>query len=93
VDVTATAPQAKATAQYWRTTMFRKFALGLVAAASISAAAFTPTAASAHGFGGGFGGGWGHHWGFHRFGYGFGGPVVDSCVVVTPYGRVINTCY
>jgi hypothetical protein len=75
--------------------MFRKFALGLVAAASISAAAFTPTAASAHGFGfgGGFGGGWGHHWGFHRFGYGFGGPVVDSCVVVTPYGRVINTCY
>ena len=58
--------------------MFRKFALGLVAAASISAAAFTPTAASAHGFG---------------FGGGFGGPVVDSCVVVTPYGRVINECY
>jgi hypothetical protein len=75
--------------------MFRKITLGLVAAASISAAALTPTAASAHGpgFGGGFGGGWGHHWGFHRFGYGFGGPVVDSCVVVTPYGRVINTCY
>jgi hypothetical protein len=80
-------------AQYWRTTMFRKLALGLVAAASLSAAAFTPTAASAHGFGGGFGGGWGHHWGFHRYGYGFGAPVVESCVVVTPYGRVINTCY
>jgi hypothetical protein len=90
VDVTATAPEAKCWRRIiWRTTMFRKFALGLVAAASISAAAFTPTAASAHGFGGG----WGHHWGFHRFGYGFGGPVVDSCVVVTPYGRVINTCY
>ena len=54
--------------------MFRKLALGLVAAASLSAAAFTPTAASAHGFG-------------------FGGPVVESCIVVTPYGRVINVCY
>ena len=71
--------------------MIRKLVLGLVAAASLSAAAFTPTAASAHGFG--FGGGWGHHGGFHRFGYGFGGPVVDACIVVTPYGRVINTCY
>ena len=69
--------------------MIRKLVLGLVAAASISAAAFTPTAASAHGFGGG----WGHHWGFHRFGYGFGGPVVDSCIVVTPSGRIVNVCY
>ena len=77
--------------------MLRKSALGLVAAASLGAAAFTPTTASAHGFGfgRGFGGGWGHHWGYHRFGYGygFGGPVVDSCIVVTPYGRVINVCY
>ena len=73
--------------------MLRKLAFGLFAAATISAAAFTPTAASAHhfGMGGGFGGGWGHHWGYR--GYGFGGPVVESCVVVTPYGRVINTCY
>ena len=72
--------------------MIRKLVLGLVAAACLSAAALTPTAASAHGFG--FGGGWGHHWGFHRhFGFGFGGPIVDSCLVVTPYGRVVNVCY
>ena len=38
--------------------MFRKFALGLVAAVSLSAAALAPTAASAKPFGGGFGGGW-----------------------------------
>ncbi len=79
--------------------MFRKFALGLVAAASMGAAAFPRTAASAlgFGFGGGLGHGWGHHWGYHRFGYGygygFGGPIVDSCIVVTPYGRLINVCY
>jgi hypothetical protein len=75
--------------------MLRKLAFGLFAAATISAAAFTPTAASAHhfGMGGGFGGGWGHHWGFHRFGYGFGGPVVDSCLTVTPFGRLVNVCY
>jgi hypothetical protein len=75
--------------------MLRKLAFGLFAAAAIGAAAFTPTAASAHhfGMGGGFGGGWGHHWGSHRFGYGFGGPVVDSCLVVTPSGRLVNVCY
>jgi Spy/CpxP family protein refolding chaperone len=72
-------------------TMIRKLVLGLAAAATISSAALVPTAASAHGFG--FGGGWGHHWGFHRFGHGFGGPVVDSCLVVTPSGRLVNVCY
>ena len=40
--------------------MLRKTALGLIAAASLGAAALVPSAASAHGFHGG----WGHHgWG------------------------------
>jgi hypothetical protein len=79
--------------------MVRKLALGLVAAASISAAALMPTAASAHGFG--FGGGWGGGWGFHHphFGIGFVG-VSDACwvrePVLTPFGyrmRLVNVCY
>lgn len=82
--------------------MFRKLALGLVAAASLTAAALAPTGASAHGWHGG--GGWGHHgWG-HR-GFGFGGIYVangynDGCLVNrrvrTPYGyrwRTVNVCY
>jgi hypothetical protein len=76
--------------------MIRKIVLGLVAAASISAAALAPTAASAHHFGGGFGGGFSH--GFHRFG-GFGhrwgggfGPVADPCLVVTANGVLVNVC-
>jgi hypothetical protein len=82
-------------------TMFRKFALGLVAAASLSAAALAPTAASAKPFGPGWGGGWGYH---HHIGLGLGfvGAVAaaESCYVTrlvdTPYGlryRTINVCY
>jgi hypothetical protein len=78
--------------------MFRKLTLALVAAASLSAIALTPSAASAHGFGGGF---HGFH-GFHHFGgigY-FGGGYDDSgCYVtrrvLTPYGyrlRSFNVC-
>ena len=82
--------------------MYRKLALGLVAALSLTAAALAPTGASAHGWHGG--GGWGHHgWGHH--GFGFGGLYVASgygngCYitrrVATPYGlrwRTINVCY
>jgi hypothetical protein len=82
-------------------TMFRKFALGLVAAASLSAAALAPTAASAKPFGPGWGGGWGYH---HHIGLGLGfvGAVAaaESCYVTrlvdTPYGlryRTVNVCY
>src|SRR5438045_9774560 len=77
-----------------RTTMLRKFTLALVAAASLSAVALAPTAASAHWKGGGFGGFGGfhhHHWGpGFGVGYldnGFGG---DGCYVTrrvpTPFG-------
>jgi hypothetical protein len=82
-------------------TMFRKFALGLVAAASLSAAALAPTAASAKPFGWG-GGGWGGGWGFHHhvgFGLGYVGVVDGSCyatrLVETPFGmryRTVNVC-
>ncbi|MBX9710597.1 MAG: hypothetical protein K2X60_06145 [Xanthobacteraceae bacterium] len=81
--------------------MYRKLALGLVAAASLTAAALAPTAASAKNWGGG---GWGHHgWGHH--GFGFGGVYVangygNGCYitrrVATPYGlrwRTFNVCY
>jgi uncharacterized membrane protein len=81
-----------------RTTMLRKVTLALVAAASLSAMALAPTAASAHPWGGGWGGGF-HHWG-HGFGIGFiGGGVDGGCYVtrpvMTPYGyryRTINVC-
>jgi len=81
--------------------MVRKFALGLVAAAAISAAALAPNAASAKPFGmgggfgkfgGGFGGGWHHH---HIGGLGLGigligAGVASSCYVsqpvLTPFG-------
>ena len=55
--------------------MFRKMTLGLIAAASLGAAALAPSAASA--------GGWHHHWG-HGYGWGpavsvgFGGVYVDT---------------
>jgi hypothetical protein len=75
--------------------MFRKLALGLIAAGSLGAAALAPTAASAHGF---------HHWG-HGWGpgWGFGGVYVNTgvsnCyqerVVQTRHGlrvRVVNVC-
>jgi hypothetical protein len=81
--------------------MVRKFALGLVAAAAISAAALAPTAASAKpfgmggGFGGKFGGGFGgwhhHHIGGLGLGIGLiGAGVASSCYVsqpvLTPFG-------
>jgi hypothetical protein len=84
--------------------MFRKLALGLVAAASLSAAVLAPTAASAKPFGGGWGGGFGGGWGFHQyhphFGIGFVGNGYDGgCYVtrpvLTPFGyrmRTVNVC-
>ena len=82
--------------------MLRKLTLGLVAAASLSAMALAPTAASAGPWGGGWGGGWHHHnhWG-HGFGFrvGYIGGGYDGCYVTrrvfTPYGvvlRTVNVC-
>jgi hypothetical protein len=82
-----------------RMTMLRKVTLALVAAASLSAMALAPSAASAHPMG--WGGGWGgyhHHFG-GGIGYVGGGYGGDGCYVVrrvpTPYGyrlRTINVC-
>jgi hypothetical protein len=84
--------------------MLSKFTLALVAAASLSAVALAPTAASAKPWGGGWGGGFGGGWGFHHhFGPGFGigyiGGGYDGCYVtrpvLTPFGyryRTINVC-
>ena len=81
--------------------MLRKLTLGLVAAASLSAMALAPTAASAKPWGGGWGGGFGGGWGFHHhhFGVGFVGGGDDGCYVtrpvLTPFGyrlRTINIC-
>ena len=80
--------------------MLRKLTLALVAAASLSAMALAPTAASAGPWGGGWGGGWHHHFG-HGFGIGFigGGYGDDGCYVTrrvpTPFGyrlRTVNVC-
>ena len=80
--------------------MFRKFALGLLAAASLSAVALTPSVASAKPFGGGWGGGFGgyhHPWG-HGFGIGYIGGDEGCYVtrpVMTPFGyrlRTVNVC-
>jgi hypothetical protein len=81
--------------------MLRKFALALVAAASLTVIALAPSAASAKPFGGGLGGGFGgyhHHWG-HGFGIGYVGGVDDGCYVtrpvLTPFGyrlRTFNVC-
>ncbi|SFL55198.1 hypothetical protein SAMN03159423_2424 [Bradyrhizobium sp. NFR13] len=82
--------------------MFRKVTLGLIAAASLGAAALTPSAASAHGWHiGGWHGGWGGY-GHHAF---YGGPtfyvggLTDGClqrrVVETRRGprvRTVNVC-
>jgi Spy/CpxP family protein refolding chaperone len=75
--------------------MLRKLTLALVAAASLSAVALAPSAASAH-FGGGF---HGFHHGFGGFGVGYvGGGYDDSgCYVtrLTPFGyrlRTFNVC-
>jgi hypothetical protein len=83
--------------------MLRKLTLALVAAASLSAMALAPTAASAKPWGGGWGGGWGGH--HHHFGRGFGigfvsgGYADDGCYVtrrvLTDFGyrlRTVNVC-
>ena len=83
--------------------MLRKIALALVAAASLSAVALAPTAASAHWKGGGGFGGFHHH--HHHFGPGFGigyiggGYGGDGCFVtrrvLTPFGfrwHTVNVC-
>lgn len=76
--------------------MFRKLALGLIAAGSLGIAALAPTAASAGGFHHHH---WGHGWGP---GWGIGGVYntgVSNCyqerVVQTRHGlrvRVVNVC-
>jgi Spy/CpxP family protein refolding chaperone len=77
--------------------MLRKVTLGLIAAASLGAAALTPSAASAHGFHGGWHHGWGHG------GFGFGGIYVNTGVsdcyqqqyIQTRHGvrlRTVNVC-
>lgn len=77
--------------------MLRKVTLGLIAAASIGAAALAPSAASAHGFHGG----WHHGWGYG--GFGIGGIYVNTGVsdcyqqqyVQTRHGvrlRTVNVC-
>ncbi len=74
--------------------MFRKLAIGLVAATSLGVAALAPSAASAHGF---------HHYWGPGWGFGYGGlyvnTAVDNCyqqrVVPTRHGprvRVVNVC-
>ena len=78
--------------------MLRKVTLGLIAAASLGAAALAPTAASAGGFHHGY---WGHGYGL---GYGFGPSLyintgVSNCLqqrwVETRRGmrlRTVNVC-
>jgi hypothetical protein len=81
-------------------TMYRKLALGLVAAASLTAAALAPTDASAKGKG------WHHHHhGWHGHHHGWHGPMFiavgySGCYetrrVWTKYGyrlRTFNVCY
>ncbi len=62
--------------------MLRKVTLGLIAAASLGAAALAPTAASAGGIGFGF---HHHHWGHHH-GYGFG----PSLYINTGYNNCLQ---
>ena len=77
--------------------MLRKVILGLIAAASLGAAALAPSAASAHGFHGG----WHHGWGYG--GFGIGGIYVNTGVsdcyqqqyIQTRHGvrlRTVNVC-
>jgi Spy/CpxP family protein refolding chaperone len=81
------------------TTMLRKLALGLAAAASLGLAAFAPTAASAYSDGPHFRG---HHNGFgmHRGWHGWRGAqarggCIQQRLVPTPWGpryRTVNVC-
>ena len=85
--------------------MYRKLALGLVAAVSLTAAAsLAPTAASAHGWHGHHHHhhhGWGHGWRHRGFGPVFiAGGYDRGCYVtrrvLTKYGyrlRTFNVCY
>ena len=59
--------------------MLRKITLGLIAAASLGAAALAPGSASAHGIHGYGGHGW-HH------GLGFGGLYVNTRVTISSSG-------
>ena len=77
--------------------MLRKVTLGLIAAASLGAAALAPSAASANGFHGH----WGHGWGHGGFGFGrvYVNTGVSDCyqqrVVQTRHGlrvRTVNVC-
>ncbi len=88
--------------------MLRKLVLGCVAAAALGATVLSPSAASAHGWGGWHGGwhggGWHRGWGGPRFfvggpsyyyGGGYGGCYVKR-LVATPWGyryRLVNRCY
>lgn len=82
--------------------MFRKLALGLLAAASIGATALLPTAASAHGLHLGWGFGWGPGYSIVSPSYYVGSPTVmyDGCLqkrlVQTRHGmrwRTVNVCF
>ena len=82
--------------------MFRKFALGLLAAASIGATALLPTAASAHSLHLGWGWGWGPGYSLVSPTYYMTTPAVtyDGCLqrqfVQTRHGmrvRTVNVCF
>ena len=62
--------------------MLRKVSLGLIAAASLGAAALAPSAASAGGF-------HHHHWGHHGWGHGYGLGFGPSLTINTGF----NNCY
>jgi hypothetical protein len=79
--------------------MFRKVTLGLIAAASLGAAALAPGSASAHGFHGGWGWGGGFGHGFYRGPSLYINTVTDDCLqqrmVQTRKGmrlRMVNVC-
>ena len=65
--------------------MLRKVSLGLIAAASLGAAALAPSAASAHAFHH-----WGHGWG-HGYGLGFGGVYINTGVSDCYQQQVVET--
>jgi Spy/CpxP family protein refolding chaperone len=65
--------------------MLRKVSLGLIAAASLGAAALAPSAASAGGFHHGH---WGHGWGH---GYGLGGIYINTAVNDCYQQRMVET--
>ena len=76
--------------------MLRRVTLALVAAASLSAMALAPTAASAGPWGGGWGGN--HHNGGHDFGS-IGRGIYSRCFVNSLYetplgarGHTVNVC-